>query len=357
MTEKYDVIVIGAGPGGMTAALYASRANLKVAMLDRGIYGGQMNNTAEVENYPGFKSIMGPELAKKMYESSTQFGAKLLYGSVTGITVDENGTKHVKTDSDEYEAEAVIIATGSESRKLGVPGEERYSGRGVSYCAVCDGAFYRNKRVVVVGGGDSAIEEGLYLANLCENVNVIHRRDELRAQKILQDRAFENEKMSFTWDSVVTEIIGDDMKVSGVKVHNKKTGEDSILEANGVFIYVGTTPMTEPFKDLGITDENGWIVTDDHMETKIAGIYAVGDVRQKFLRQPRIPILQRARFLQSLRQDMLFYCRFAKFAAVLKPVLQAASCSACDWLVLMLALHLQALFWHFPIPAGLHCIF
>ena len=285
MTEKYDVIVIGAGPGGMTAALYASRANLKVAMLDRGIYGGQMNNTAEVENYPGFKSIMGPELAKKMYESSTQFGAKLLYGSVTGITVDENGTKHVKTDSDEYEAEAVIIATGSESRKLGVPGEEKYSGRGVSYCAVCDGAFYRNKRVVVVGGGDSAIEEGLYLANLCENVNVIHRRDELRAQKILQDRAFANEKMSFTWDSVVTEIIGDDMKVSGVKVHNKKTGEDSILEANGVFIYVGTTPMTEPFKDLGITDENGWIVTDDHMETKIAGIYAVGDVRQKFLRQ------------------------------------------------------------------------
>ena len=220
-----------------------------------------------------------------MYESSTQFGAKLLYGSVTGITVDENGTKHVKTDSDEYEAEAVIIATGSESRKLGVPGEEKYSGRGVSYCAVCDGAFYRNKRVVVVGGGDSAIEEGLYLANLCENVNVIHRRDELRAQKILQDRAFENEKMSFTWDSVVTEIIGDDMKVSGVKVHNKKTGEDSILEANGVFIYVGTTPMTEPFKDLGITDENGWIVTDDHMETKVAGIYAVGDVRQKFLRQ------------------------------------------------------------------------
>ena len=285
MTEKYDVIVIGAGPGGMTAALNASRANLKVAMLDRGIYGGQMNNTAEVENYPGFKSIMGPELAKKMYESSTQFGAKLLYGSVTGITVDENGTKHVKTDSDEYEAEAVIIATGSESRKLGVPGEEKYSGRGVSYCAVCDGAFYRNKRVVVVGGGDSAIEEGLYLANLCENVNVIHRRDELRAQKILQDRAFANEKMSFTWDSVVTEIIGDDMKVSGVKVHNKKTGEDSILEANGVFIYVGTTPMTEPFKDLGITDEKGWIVTDEHMETKIAGIYAVGDVRQKFLRQ------------------------------------------------------------------------
>lgn len=285
MTEKYDVIVIGAGPGGMTAALYASRANLKVAMLDRGIYGGQMNNTAEVENYPGFKSIMGPELAKKMYESSTQFGAKLLYGNVKGITVSEDGTKVVETDSDTYEARAVIIATGSQSRKLGVPGEEEYSGRGVSYCAVCDGAFYRNRRVVVVGGGDSAIAEGMYLANLCENVNVIHRRDQLRAQKILQDRAFATEGMTFTWDSVVTEILGDDMKVTGVRVHNRKTGEDSVIEASGVFIYVGTTPMTEPFANLGITDENGWIVTNDHMETSIPGIYAVGDVRQKFLRQ------------------------------------------------------------------------
>ena len=285
MSDKYDVIVIGAGPGGMTAALYASRANLKVAMLDRGVYGGQMNNTAEVENYPGFKSILGPDLAEEMFQSSTQFGAEFVYGNVEDLTVDDNGIKQVKTDDGELEAPVVIIATGSQYRKLGVPGEEKYSGRGVSYCAVCDGAFYRDKPVVVIGGGDSAVEEGMYLAKLTSSVNVIHRRDELRAQKILQDRAFANDKMHFTWDTIVTEIVGDDKKVTGVKTHNKKTGEDGEIEANGVFIYVGSVPMSEPFQKLGITDNKGWIVTDDHMATSIPGIFAIGDVRSKFLRQ------------------------------------------------------------------------
>lgn len=285
MANKYDVIVIGAGPGGMTAALYASRANLKVAMLDRGVYGGQMNNTAEVENYPGFKSILGPDLAEEMFQSSTQFGAEFVYGNVENVTVDEEGTKHVITDEGELVAPVVIIATGSQYRKLGVPGEDEYSGRGVSYCAVCDGAFYRDKTVAVIGGGDSAVEEGMYLANLTSEVNVIHRRDQLRAQKILQDRAFANDKMNFTWDTVVTEIVGDDKKVTGVKLHNKQTGEDSTMDVNGVFIYVGNIPMTEPFKELGITDDAGWILTDDHMQTQVPGIFAVGDVRAKFLRQ------------------------------------------------------------------------
>ncbi|KRM19719.1 thioredoxin reductase [Ligilactobacillus hayakitensis DSM 18933 = JCM 14209] len=285
MANKYDVIVIGAGPGGMTAALYASRANLKVAMLDRGVYGGQMNNTAEVENYPGFKSILGPDLAEEMFQSSTQFGAEFVYGNVENVTVDEEGTKHVITDEGELVAPVVIIATGSQYRKLGVPGEDEYSGRGVSYCAVCDGAFYRDKPVAVIGGGDSAVEEGMYLANLTSEVNVIHRRDQLRAQKILQDRAFANDKMNFTWDTVVTEIVGDDKKVTGVKLHNKQTGEDSTMDVNGVFIYVGNIPMTEPFKELGITDDAGWILTDDHMQTQVPGIFAVGDVRAKFLRQ------------------------------------------------------------------------
>lgn len=285
MANKYDVIVIGAGPGGMTAALYASRANLKVAMLDRGVYGGQMNNTAEVENYPGFKSILGPDLAEEMFQSSTQFGAEFVYGNVENVTVDEEGTKHVMTDEGELVAPVVIIATGSQYRKLGVPGEDEYSGRGVSYCAVCDGAFYRDKPVAVIGGGDSAVEEGMYLANLTSEVNVIHRRDQLRAQKILQDRAFANDKMNFTWDTVVTEIVGDDKKVTGVKLHNNKTGEDSTMDVNGVFIYVGNIPMTEPFKELGITDDAGWILTDDHMQTQVPGIFAVGDVRAKFLRQ------------------------------------------------------------------------
>ena len=285
MADKYDVIVIGAGPGGMTAALYASRANLKVAMLDRGVYGGQMNNTAEVENYTGFKSILGPDLAEQMYQSSIQFGADFVYGNVEKVTVDEDGIKHVKTDSGELGAPAIVIATGSQYRKLGIPGEDEYSGKGVSYCAVCDGAFYRGKNVTTVGGGDSAVEESEYLAKLVNNVNIVHRRDQLRAQKILQDRAFANDKIDFTWNTIVTEIVGDGKKVTGVKTHNKETNEDRLVPTDGVFIYIGNVPMTEPFKDLGITDEQGWVITDDEMKTSVPGVFAVGDVRDKKLRQ------------------------------------------------------------------------
>ena len=285
MVDKYDVIVIGAGPGGMTAALYASRANLKVAMLDRGVYGGQMNNTAEVENYTGFKSILGPDLAEQMYQSSIQFGADFVYGNVEKVTVDEDGIKHVKTDSGELEAPAIVIATGSQYRKLGIPGEDEYSGKGVSYCAVCDGAFYRGKDVTTVGGGDSAVEESEYLAKLVNNVNIVHRRDQLRAQKILQDRAFANDKIDFTWNTIVTEIVGDGKKVTGVKTHNKETNEDRLVPTDGVFIYIGNVPMTGPFKDLGITDEQGWVITDDEMKTSVPGVFAVGDVRDKKLRQ------------------------------------------------------------------------
>lgn len=284
MTKSYDVVVIGAGPGGMTAALYASRANYSVAMIDRGIYGGQMNNTAEIENYPGFKSIMGPDLAQNMYDSSINFGAEYVYGSVESIT-DLGDTKLVKTDSEEIEAKVVIIGTGSEYKKLGVLGEDEFGGRGVSYCAVCDGAFFKNKDVVVVGGGDSAIEEGLYLTKIANSVTVIHRRDQLRAQKVSQERAFANEKMNFVWNTNVEEILGDENKVTGVRVRNNQTGEESTIDAAGVFIYVGLNPMTEPFKDLGITDDDGWIETNDQMETKVPGVYAVGDVRKKDLRQ------------------------------------------------------------------------
>ncbi|KPN79994.1 Thioredoxin reductase [Apilactobacillus kunkeei] len=282
--EKYDVIIIGAGPGGMTSALYASRANLSVMMIDRGIYGGQMNNTAEIENYPGFKSILGPDLAKEMYESSTNFGAKYEYGTVESIE-DKGDSKIVNTDQGSYEAAAVIIGTGSQYRKLGVPGEDEYGGRGVSYCAVCDGAFFKNREVVVVGGGDSAISEALYLAGLASKVTVIHRRDQLRAQKVIQDRAFANDKIEFIWDTNVTEIVGDDMKVTGVKTINNKTNEEGEVAASGVFIYVGNNPMTEPFSNLNITDEKGWIKTNERMETSVKGIFAIGDVREKELRQ------------------------------------------------------------------------
>ncbi|QER67978.1 thioredoxin-disulfide reductase [Paucilactobacillus nenjiangensis] len=284
MAKSYDVIVIGAGPGGMTAALYASRANLSVLMLDRGIYGGQMNNTAEIENYPGFKSILGPDLSKEMYESSTQFGAEYAYGTVASI-VDHGDVKTVTTDMEEYETKAIIIATGSQYRKLGAPGEAELSGRGVSYCAVCDGAFFKNKHVVVVGGGDSAIEEGIYLTQLADKVTVVHRRDKLRAQKVIQDRAFANDKMEFIWNSEVTEIKDDDQKVGGVHIKNNQTGAESDIDANGVFIYVGVLPMTDSFQNLGILDDQGWVITNDQMETNVPGIFAIGDVRDKKLRQ------------------------------------------------------------------------
>ncbi|MGQ5708861.1 thioredoxin-disulfide reductase [Lactobacillus sp. PSON] len=283
--KKYDVVVIGAGPGGMTAALYAARANLKVAMLDRGIYGGNMNNTAEIENYPGFELIMGPDLSEKMYKTATQAGVEFVYGNVEKIENAREAVKTIKTDSEEYEATVIVVATGATNRKLGIPGEEEYSGKGVSYCAVCDGAFFKDENVAVVGGGDSAVSEGLYLANVTDNVNVIHRRDQLRAEKVLQDRAFKNDKMNFTWNSEVKEIVGDNQKVTGLKVYNNKTDEVTTVPTSGVFIYIGNVPNTDEFKDLGITDEQGWIETNSEMETSIPGIYAVGDVRSKKLRQ------------------------------------------------------------------------
>ncbi|MBM7544395.1 thioredoxin-disulfide reductase [Periweissella beninensis] len=282
--KKYDVIVIGAGPGGMTAALYLSRSNLSVLMLDRGVYGGQMNNTAEIENYPGFESVMGPDLSEKMYKSATQFGAEYAFGTVEKIE-DHGQEKTVITDMGSYVTNSVVIATGSQYKKLGVQGEETYGGRGVSYCAVCDGAFFRNKHVVVVGGGDSAVEEGMYLAGLADKVTVLHRRDQLKAQQILQQRAFANPKMEFKWFTEVQEILGDDKKVSGVKVINNQTNESSIIDAQGVFVYVGINPITEPFSNLAITNAGGWIITDNNMATTVPGIFAIGDVRQKELRQ------------------------------------------------------------------------
>ncbi len=280
----YDVIIIGAGPAGMTAALYASRSNLSVLMIERGAPGGQMNNTAEVENYPGFDSILGPELAFKMYESAIRFGVENAYGIVQGIT-DHGEYKEVCTEDKNYQGKTVIIATGYVHRKLGVKGEEEFAGRGVSYCAVCDGAFFRNKRLIVVGGGDSAVEEAIYLTQFASEVTIVHRRDELRAQKIIQERAFANEKISFIWDSVVEEIKGNEMVVTGVQVRNVKTNEVTEEAAGGVFIYVGLDPLTEPFRASGLTNETGWIPTNEMMETTMPGVYAVGDVREKGLRQ------------------------------------------------------------------------
>lgn len=283
MKEIYDVIIVGAGPAGMTAAIYASRANLSVLMIEKKFYGGQMQSTGEIENYTGYEEISGPDLSEKMFQHSKKFGTEFAFGQITDIK-DEEGIKVLTAGAKKYKAKAVIIATGTEAKLLGIPGEKKLSSKGVSYCAVCDGAFFRNKKVVVIGGGDSAVEEALYLSNLVERVIIVHRRDELRAQKILQDRAFAKENIDFVWNSVPVEIKGDN-KVTAVNIKNIKTEEVSDIEAEGVFIYIGMNPQTEDFKGLGILDGNGYIPTDEHLATKIPGIFVAGDVRQKEIRQ------------------------------------------------------------------------
>jgi len=282
--KVYDVIIAGAGPAGLTAAVYTSRANLSTLMIERGVPGGQMANTEDVENYPGFDHILGPDLSNKMFEHAKKFGAEYAYGDVKEI-VDGEEYKIVKAGNKEYKARAVIIATGAEYKKLGVPGESELGGRGVSYCAVCDGAFFKGKDLIVVGGGDSAVEEGVYLTRFANSVTIVHRRDELRAQKILQKRAFENEKVSFIWNHTVKEIHEVDGKVGKVTLVHTQTGEETEKEIDGVFIYIGMVPLSKPFENLGITNEAGYIETNDRMETKVPGIFAAGDIREKSLRQ------------------------------------------------------------------------
>lgn len=282
--NTYDVIIIGAGPAGMTAAVYTSRANLSTLMLERGVPGGQMANTEEVENYPGYEHILGPELATRMFEHAKKFGAEYAYGDVKEV-IDGEAYKTVVTSNQQYKARAIIIATGAEYKKLGVPGEKELGGRGVSYCAVCDGAFFKGKELVVVGGGDSAVEEGVYLTRFASKVTIVHRRDQLRAQKILQQRAFANEKVDFIWNHTVKQINEKDGRVGSVTLVHTQTGEEREFPCDGVFIYIGMVPLTKPFASLGITNENGYIETNELMETKVPGIFAAGDVREKSLRQ------------------------------------------------------------------------
>ncbi len=280
----YDVIIAGAGPGGMTAAVYTSRANLSTLMIERGIPGGQMANTEEVENYPGYEHILGPDLSTKMFDHAKKFGAEYAYGDIKEVIVGKE-YKTVVAGSKEYKARAVIITTGAEYKKIGVPGEKELGGRGVSYCAVCDGAFFKEKNLFVIGGGDSAVEEGVYLTRFAKKVTIVHRRDELRAQKILQQRAFDNEKVDFIWSHTLKQINEKDGKVGSVTVVSTKDGTEQELPADGVFIYVGMLPLSKPFLNLGITNEKGYIVTNEKMETKVPGIFAAGYIREKTLRQ------------------------------------------------------------------------
>lgn len=283
MESTYDVIIIGSGPAGMTAAVYASRANLKTLLLERGIPGGQMMNTEEIENFPSYESILGPELSTKMFEHAKKFGTEYAYGDVKEIQV--NGLyKTVITGSKTYKTKSVIISTGTKYRKLDVPGENELSGRGVSYCAVCDGAFFRNKNIIVVGGGDSALEEAIYLTRFASKITIVHRRDSFRAQPILQQRAFANDKIDVVWNTIVDKIEGEN-KVSAVVMRNVNTDAVSTHDVDGVFVYVGMDAITEPFLNLHITNTQGYIETNEKMETSIPGIFAAGDVRNTTLRQ------------------------------------------------------------------------
>lgn len=278
----YDVIIIGAGPGGMTAALYAGRANLRVGLVEKAIPGGQMNNTADIENYPGVGLISGAELSENMYAQLEAYeNIEHIFATVQSIEKDDHFT--IKTDDGDLTSKTVIIASGAQHRHLNVEGESEFEAKGVSYCAICDGAFFKDKDIIVVGGGDSALEEADFLTQYASLVTIVHRRDEFRAQKVLQDRVFANKKIDIYWNSIVTGIYGDNT-VTGVQLQDTQFFDCRYMKTDGVFIYVGLDPISD-FTPASVKDESGYIKTNENMETSIPGLYAIGDVRANQLRQ------------------------------------------------------------------------
>ena len=277
-------LIVGSGPAGLTAALYTARANLEPVVLTGMELGGQVSLTHMVENYPGYpEGISGQDLVEAFQRQAERFGAKSVFDMATEIDFSQRPFR-VKTYGEQYLAETLILSTGATPRHLDVPGEVDYTGRGVSYCATCDGHFFQGRDVVVVGGGDSALEEGLFLTRFAESVTIIHRRDELRAGALLQTRASNNPKISFIWDSIITDIVGDGT-VNGVKVHNCKTGEDRDFKTEGVFIFIGHTPNTELYQGKLEMDNKGYLVVDKFMRTNIPGVYAAGEVADSHFRQ------------------------------------------------------------------------
>jgi len=281
--SEYDVIIIGGGPAGLTAGLYAARAGLKSLLMEQGVFGGQIVNARLVENYPGFpEGISGPELGEFMRRQATKYGLETLNTEVSGVRT--GNAYEVSTSEGNIQTAAIIIAAGAEYRKLDVAGEERLSGRGVSYCATCDGFFFRDREVAVVGGGDTAITDALELSQHCRKVYIIHRRDQLRATKALQEKAFSQPKIELVWNTVVHEIVGDRM-LRSLRLRNVKTGQSSDLEVDGIFVAVGIKPNSHVFSQLVTLDEAGFIVTDELMRTSAPGIFAAGDVRHNSFRQ------------------------------------------------------------------------
>ncbi len=283
-----DIAIIGAGPAGMTASVYARRAGYSVTVFELGMPGGQLSTTDKIENFPGYpEGLPGAELGMKFYEHAQAFGAEFVFEQVVRVEADGAVKKVVTnngTEEKEYEARAIIIATGAHPRTLGVPGEDTFRGHGVSYCGTCDGFFFRGKDVCVVGGGDVAVEDAIYLANMCNSVTVFHRRDELRANKRSQEAAFANGKITFVWNTIVTELKGDD-QLRSVVTKNVKTDEVKEWTFDGCFIFVGYDPNQDVYPQGLATDERGYVLTDENMATNIPGVYAVGDVRKKNVRQ------------------------------------------------------------------------
>ena len=285
--KKVRVLIIGSGPAGLTAALYTARAQLKTVVITGSQLGGQIATTHEEENFPGFPDgTTGPELTENMKLQAERFGAEFVFDSVTDVDFTRGTPFRVQTDSgDTYLADAVIVTIGANPRHLNVPGEIEYTGRGVSYCATCDGFFFRGKDIIVVGGGDSAIQEALFLTKFGRSVTVVHRRDELRASAALRERAFKHEKIAFIWDTVVEEILGQDGRTTGVRLRNVKTGEVSERPVDGVFIFIGYDPNSSVFKGQLATDEAGYVLVDDLYRTNVEGVWAAGEIHDSVFRQ------------------------------------------------------------------------
>ena len=284
--RQYDVIIIGAGPAGLTAALYAGRARVRTALLERGAPGGQLLNTDAIEDYPGFDHITGVELAQRMADQVVKFGVDLETTGVTGIRSHGN-KKIVETENGSYTADFVILTAGGSPKKLGIPGEQEFQGRGVSQCAVCDGAFFKEQEVAVIGGGDAAVEEGVFLTRYCKKVYIIHRRDQFRAQAILVEAARSNPRVELVMNTVVTEVSGSDGEVTGITLKDVRTGQTRPLPVTGVFVFIGFLPNTQFFGHHEHVEHDplGFLTTDASMQTSVPGVYAAGDVRSQLTRQ------------------------------------------------------------------------
>ncbi|MEA5026757.1 MAG: thioredoxin-disulfide reductase [Erysipelotrichaceae bacterium] len=285
MDQRYELVIIGGGPAGMTAAVYASRAGLKTLVLEASAPGGKLVKTAEIANWPGITGINGADLAMKMYEHSISFGADMDFKDVIQVQPDGSDISVVCHDASTYHTKAVILATGTKERLLNIPNEAKLTGKGVSYCAVCDGAFFKDKTVTVIGGGNSALEESLYLSNFAQKIYIVIRRDQFRADKIAQEQVLANAKIDIIYKHVPVNIIEKDGRVGAIELEDVESKVHRILSTDGIFPYIGADPNTMMVKDLGITDHEGYLVVDDHMMTKTTGIFGAGDVNAKYLRQ------------------------------------------------------------------------